>query len=35
MNKDNIEDLIFRRDFIWMTINVIKYYVEVDQLWEA
>lgn len=35
MNKDNIEDLIFKRDFIWMTINVLKYYVEVDQLWEA
>lgn len=35
MNKDNIEDLIFKRDFIWMTINVLKYYVEFNQLFEA
>ena len=35
MSKDNIEDLIFKRDFVWMTINVLKYYVELDQMYEA
>lgn len=34
-NKSNIDDLIFNRDFIWMVINIIKYYVELDQLLEA
>lgn len=28
-------DLIWRRDFVWMTINVIKYYIELNQLDEA
>lgn len=35
LSKDNIEDLIFKRDFIWMTINVLKYYVETNQFFEA
>lgn len=32
---DDSSDLIFKRDFIWMTINVIKYYTQYDQLYEA
>ena len=28
-------DLTYKRDLIWMTINVIKYYVELGQLMEA
>lgn len=31
----DIDDLIFKRDFIWMTINVIKYYIEFGQNYEA
>lgn len=33
--NDDIQDLIFKRDFLWMTINIIKYYVEFNQLEEA
>ena len=33
ITKDS--DLVFRRDFVWMTINVIKYYLENGQLDEA
>lgn len=33
INKD--KDLLFKRDFVWMTINVIKYYIELGQLDEA
>ena len=29
------EDLLFKRDFVWMTINIIKYYLENGQLDEA
>lgn len=29
------KDLLFKRDFVWMTINVIKYYIELGQLDEA
>lgn len=28
-------DLIFKRDFVWMTINVIKYYIDLGQMEEA
>lgn len=28
-------DLIFKRDFLWMSINLIKYYTEFEQLEEA
>lgn len=31
----NDKDLIFKRDFLWMTINVLKYRVENSQLFEA
>lgn len=31
--KEN--DLTYKRDLIWMTINIIKYYVELGQLMEA
>lgn len=34
-DKDNLDDIRFKRDFIWMTINVIKYYVESGELLEA
>ena len=33
ITKDS--DLIFKRDFVWMTINVVKYYLENGQLDEA
>lgn len=33
LEKSNIDP--FKRDFLWMTINVIKYYVELNQLLEA
>ena len=33
ITKDS--DLVFRRDFVWMTINVVKYYLENGQLDEA
>ena len=33
ITKDS--DLIFKRDFVWMTINVIKYYLDLKQLSEA
>lgn len=35
LNKGNLSDTYFKRDFLWMTINVIKYYVEINQLLEA
>lgn len=28
-------DLLFKRDLIWMTINVIKYYISLKQMYEA
>lgn len=35
-NKNRVdEDLIFRRDLVWMTMNIIKYRVEFNQLAEA
>lgn len=35
-NKNQIDsDLVFRRDLVWMAINVIKYRVEFNQLAEA
>lgn len=35
-NKNNIDsDLIFRRDLVWMAINVIKYLTECEQLAEV
>ena len=35
-NKNNIDsDLIFRRDLVWMAINVIKYLTECNQLAEV
>lgn len=33
ITKDS--DLVFKRDFVWMTINVIKYYLDLNQLDEA
>lgn len=35
MDKTGLSDIIFKRDFIWMTINIIKYYVEDGQFMEA
>lgn len=35
-NKNNIDsELIYKRDLVWMAINVIKYMVECSQLYEA
>lgn len=35
-NKNNIDsELIYKRDLVWMGINVIKYMVECNQLYEA
>ena len=35
-NKNNIDsELIYKRDLVWMAINVIKYMVECNQLYEA
>lgn len=35
-NKNNIkDDLVFRRDLVWMALNIIKYRVEFNQLAEA
>lgn len=35
-NKNNIDsDLVFKRDLVWMAINVIKYLTECEQLAEA
>lgn len=34
-NKNINEDLIYRRDFVWMAINVIKYLTEMEQLQEV
>ena len=35
-DKNTIDpDLIFRRDYVWMAINVIKYMVQFEQLAEA
>lgn len=31
----DLDDLIFKRDFIWMTINVIKYNIDMEQYKEA
>jgi hypothetical protein len=33
--KSTSEDLTFRRDVVWMTINILGYYVKRDQLNEA
>lgn len=33
--NSNIDSLIFDRDFIWMTINIIKYHVQSNQYLEA
>lgn len=33
--NSDLEDLIFKRDFVWMTINVIKYLIDLGQLLEA
>lgn len=35
LDRSNADDVKFKRDFLWMTINVIKYYVEFNQLYEA
>jgi hypothetical protein len=35
LSKNDFGDLQFSRDFVWMTINVIKYYIEKHQLKEA
>lgn len=35
LDKSNLNDLQFKRDFLWMSISVIKYYVELNQLFEA
>ena len=32
---EDLEQLAFNRDVVWMTINVIKYYIKKDQLYEA
>ncbi len=34
-SKSNLKDFVFKRDFIWMTINIIKYHVEKGYLMEA
>lgn len=35
-NKNNIDsELIYKRDLVWMALNVIKYMVECNQLYEA
>lgn len=35
-NKNNIDsELIYKRDLVWMAINVIKYMVECNQLYES
>lgn len=34
-NKDQNTELIFKRDFVWMALNIIEYYVELDLLYEA
>lgn len=34
-DNSNLKDINFKRDFIWMAINVIKYYVGLNQLLEA
>lgn len=34
-DKINLEDITFKRDFIWMTINIIKYYTEMNNFLEA
>lgn len=34
-DKTGLSDVIFKRDFIWMTINIIKYYVEDGLFMEA
>lgn len=35
LNKSDFGDLQFKRDFIWMSLNVIKYYTEMGQLLES
>lgn len=36
LNKNfNLENSTFNRDFLWMTISIIKYHVEFDELMEA
>ena len=34
-SKENIDDLIYKRDLVWMTINVVTYLVSLCQLNEA
>lgn len=34
-NNDNLRQETFNRDFLWMSINIIKYHVEFDKLLEA
>lgn len=34
-NNDNLSQETFNRDFLWMSINIIKYHVEFDKLLEA
>lgn len=34
-NNSDISTLLFNRDVIWMTINVLTYYINKDQLYEA
>lgn len=35
LSDKGLEDFIFKRDLLWMTINIIKYHVDFGQLWEA
>lgn len=35
VNENDLDEIKFKRDFLWMTINIIKYYVELNQLLEA
>ena len=35
-DKNNIDsDLIFKRDYVWMAINIVRYLVQFEQLAEA
>lgn len=33
--KDIDKELIWKRDFIWMSINIMKYYLDLGQIYEA
>lgn len=35
LSDTDLKDPLFRRDLLWMTINIIKYHVDLGQLWEA